>query len=60
MEAFYVAALGAGGKDNGKPGLRPVYGPSYYAAFVKDAEGNNIEAVCYARPRRRASARKRK
>ena len=59
VDAFYGAALGAGGKDNGKPGLRPDYGPSYYAAFVKDSEGNNIEVVCYARPRRRASARKR-
>ena len=52
VDAFHAAALGAGGKDHGKPGLRPDYGPSYYAAFVKDREGNNIEVVCYARPRR--------
>jgi catechol 2,3-dioxygenase-like lactoylglutathione lyase family enzyme len=60
VDAFYAAAMGAGGKDNGKPGLRPDYGPSYYAAFVKDREGNNIEVVCYARPRRRAPAGKRR
>jgi len=58
VDAFYDAAMKAGGKDNGRPGLRPDYGPSYYAAFVKESEGNNIEVVCYARPRRRASARK--
>src|SRR5262245_11386009 len=52
VDAFHAAALAAGGKDNGKPGLRPHYGPTYYAAFVKDGEGNNIEVVCYARPRR--------
>ncbi len=52
VDAFHTAALGAGGKDNGKPGLRPDYGRSYYAAFVKDAEGNNVEVVCYARPAR--------
>jgi catechol 2,3-dioxygenase-like lactoylglutathione lyase family enzyme len=60
VDAFHGAAMGAGGKDNGKPGLRPDYGPSYYAAFVKDSEGNNIEVVCYARPRRRAAGRKRR
>jgi catechol 2,3-dioxygenase-like lactoylglutathione lyase family enzyme len=60
VDAFYLAAMGAGGKDNGKPGLRPDYGPSYYAAFVKDREGNNIEVVCYARPGRRASTRRRR
>ena len=49
VDAFFEAALGAGGKDNGKPGLRPDYGPHYYAAFVKDPDGNNIEVVCYAR-----------
>jgi catechol 2,3-dioxygenase-like lactoylglutathione lyase family enzyme len=53
VDAFYEAAIGAGGKDNGKPGPRPDYGPNYYAAFVKDSEGNNIEVVCYARPRSR-------
>ena len=41
------AALAAGGKDNGAPGLRPHYGPNYYAAFVLDPDGHNIEAVCY-------------
>jgi catechol 2,3-dioxygenase-like lactoylglutathione lyase family enzyme len=60
VDAFYRAAMGARGKDNGKPGLRPDYGSSYYAAFVKDSEGNNIEVVCYARPKRRASARGRR
>jgi catechol 2,3-dioxygenase-like lactoylglutathione lyase family enzyme len=49
VDAFHAAALEAGGKDNGKPGPRPDYGPSYYAAFVKDPEDNNIEVVCYAR-----------
>ena len=58
VDAFYGAAMKAGGKDNGPPGPRPDYGPTYYAAFVKDSEGNNIEVVCYARPRRRSAARK--
>jgi catechol 2,3-dioxygenase-like lactoylglutathione lyase family enzyme len=49
VDAFHAAALAAGGKDHGKPGPRPNYGPHYYAAFVKDREGNNIEVVCYAR-----------
>jgi catechol 2,3-dioxygenase-like lactoylglutathione lyase family enzyme len=53
VEAFYAAAMRAGGEDNGAPGPRPDYGPSYYAAFVRDPEGNNIEVVCYAK----ASAR---
>jgi catechol 2,3-dioxygenase-like lactoylglutathione lyase family enzyme len=60
VDAFYDAAISAGGIDNGKPGPRPDYGANYYAAFVKDKEGNNIEVVCYARPRRRAGARKRR
>jgi catechol 2,3-dioxygenase-like lactoylglutathione lyase family enzyme len=60
VDAFYQAAMTAGGKDNGKPGPRPDYGPTYYAAFVKDREGNNIEVVCYARPRGRAAARPRR
>jgi catechol 2,3-dioxygenase-like lactoylglutathione lyase family enzyme len=47
VDAFYQAALAAGGKDNGAPGLRPHYHPDYYAAFVLDPEGNNIEAVCH-------------
>ena len=49
VDAFHAAGLTAGGTDNGKPGPRPHYGPHYYAAFVKDREGNNIEVVCYAR-----------
>jgi catechol 2,3-dioxygenase-like lactoylglutathione lyase family enzyme len=48
VDAFHAAALAAGGKDNGAPGLRPHYHPHYYAAFVLDPEGNNIEAVCHA------------
>jgi len=46
VEAFYQAALAAGGTDNGTPGLRPHYAADYYGAFVRDADGNNIEAVC--------------
>ncbi len=49
VDAFYEAAMDAGGKDNGQPGPRPNYGPNYYAAFVKDKEGNNLEVVSYAR-----------
>ena len=48
VDAFYRAAMGAGGKDNGPPGLRPHYHPSYYGAFVLDPDGHNIEAVCHA------------
>ena len=47
VEAFYEAALGAGGRDNGAPGLRPQYHPDYYAAFVLDLDGHNVEAVCH-------------
>ncbi|WP_102961454.1 VOC family protein [Mangrovicella endophytica] len=47
VDAFHAAALGAGGRDNGAPGLRPYYHPNYYAAFVYDPDGNNIEAVCH-------------
>jgi catechol 2,3-dioxygenase-like lactoylglutathione lyase family enzyme len=47
VEAFYRAALAAGGRDNGAPGLRPEYHPNYYGAFVFDPDGNNIEAVCH-------------
>ncbi len=47
VDAFYQAALAAGGKDNGAPGLRPHYHPNYYGAFVLDPDGNNIEAVCH-------------
>jgi catechol 2,3-dioxygenase-like lactoylglutathione lyase family enzyme len=45
VEQFYKAALAAGGKDHGKPGPRPDYSPTYWAAFVIDPDGNNIEAV---------------
>ena len=48
VDAFYQAALAAGGKDNGAPGLRPHYHPNYYGAFVLDPDGHNIEAVCHA------------
>lgn len=48
VDAFYRAALEAGGKDNGTPGLRPHYHANYYAAFVIDPDGHNIEAVCHA------------
>jgi catechol 2,3-dioxygenase-like lactoylglutathione lyase family enzyme len=44
VDAFHAAALAAGGRDNGAPGLRP-YGESYYAAFVLDPDGHNVEAV---------------
>jgi catechol 2,3-dioxygenase-like lactoylglutathione lyase family enzyme len=49
VELFYAAGLKAGGKDNGGPGPRPDYGPTYYAAFLIDPDGNNVEAVCLAR-----------
>jgi catechol 2,3-dioxygenase-like lactoylglutathione lyase family enzyme len=48
VDAFYEAAIAAGGKDNGPPGLRPHYHPSYYGAFVIGPDGHNIEAVCHA------------
>ena len=47
VDAFYRAALEAGGKDNGPPGLRPNYHANYYAAFVIGPDGHNIEAVCH-------------
>jgi catechol 2,3-dioxygenase-like lactoylglutathione lyase family enzyme len=47
VEQFYRAALAAGGRDNGEPGYRPQYWPGYYAAFVHDLDGHNIEAVWY-------------
>jgi catechol 2,3-dioxygenase-like lactoylglutathione lyase family enzyme len=46
VEAFYKAALASGGRDNGKPGLRTDYGPSYFAAFVIDPDGYRLEAYC--------------
>ncbi|WP_020649566.1 VOC family protein [Solimonas variicoloris] len=48
VDAFHRAALAAGGRDNGAPGLRPHYHPNYYGAFVLDPDGHNIEAVCHA------------
>jgi len=50
VDAFYAAAIAAGGRDNGPPGVRPHYHAHYYGAFVLDADGNNIEAVCHAAP----------
>lgn len=47
VDAFYQAAIAAGGKDNGPPGLRPQYHADYYGAFVIDPDGHNIEAVCH-------------
>jgi len=47
VDAFYRAAIVAGGKDNGPPGLRPHYHPDYYGAFVLDPDGHNVEAVCH-------------
>jgi catechol 2,3-dioxygenase-like lactoylglutathione lyase family enzyme len=47
VDAFYKAAIKAGGKDNGKPGLRPEYHANYYGAFVFDPEGHAIEACCH-------------
>ena len=50
IQAFHEAALTSGGTDNGPPGLRLDYHPNYYAAFVLDPEGNNIEVVCHDAP----------
>jgi catechol 2,3-dioxygenase-like lactoylglutathione lyase family enzyme len=47
VDEFHLAALAAGGRDNGAPGLRPIYHPHYYGAFVLDPDGNNVEAVCH-------------
>jgi catechol 2,3-dioxygenase-like lactoylglutathione lyase family enzyme len=47
VNEFYSAAIAAGGKDNGPPGIRPHYHPNYYAAFVIGPDGHNIEAVCH-------------
>ncbi|MBB2200637.1 VOC family protein [Gluconacetobacter tumulisoli] len=46
VQDFHLAALASGARDHGPPGLRPAYGPDYYAAFVLDPDGHNIEAVC--------------
>lgn len=50
VDAFYRAALAAGGRDNGAPGLRPHYHPNYYGAFLLDPDGHNVEAVCHVPP----------
>ena len=47
VDAFHREALAAGARDNGAPGIRALYHPNYYAAFVLDADGHNIEAVCH-------------
>lgn len=47
VDAFHAAGLAAGGKDNGVPGYREMYSPDYYAAFIHDADGNNVEAVLF-------------
>ena len=46
VDRFHAAGLDAGGRDNGGPAPRPDYGPKYYAAFLLDPDGNNVEAVC--------------
>lgn len=48
VRAFYEAAIAAGGRDNGGPGIRAQYHPNYYGAFVFDPDGHNVEAVCHA------------
>jgi catechol 2,3-dioxygenase-like lactoylglutathione lyase family enzyme len=50
VDAFYAAAIAAGGTDNGPPGIRAHYHPNYYGAFVLDPDGHNIEAVCHLPP----------
>jgi len=57
VDAFHAAALAAGGSDNGQPGVRTDYHPHYYAAFVLDPEGNNVEVVCQADPNARPAAK---
>ncbi|MBB5207630.1 VOC family protein [Chiayiivirga flava] len=56
VDAIHKAALAAGGKDNGAPGLRENYHPGYYAAFVIDPDGNNVEAVFHGEAKRSAAA----
>ncbi|KAJ3130824.1 hypothetical protein HK100_007396 [Physocladia obscura] len=48
VDSFYAAAVAAGGEDNGSPGLRPLYSANYYAAFVRDLDGRNVELVTFA------------
>jgi catechol 2,3-dioxygenase-like lactoylglutathione lyase family enzyme len=47
VDAFHAAAIEAGGTDNGAPGVRAIYHPNYYGAYVLDPDGNNVEAVCH-------------
>jgi catechol 2,3-dioxygenase-like lactoylglutathione lyase family enzyme len=47
VRAFHEAALAAGGKDNGRPGVREIYHPDYYGGYIHDLDGHNIEAVCH-------------
>jgi catechol 2,3-dioxygenase-like lactoylglutathione lyase family enzyme len=47
VDAFHAAALAAGGTDNGPPGVREIYHPTYYGAYVLDPDGNNVEVVCH-------------
>jgi catechol 2,3-dioxygenase-like lactoylglutathione lyase family enzyme len=47
VDAFHAAAVEAGGTDNGAPGIREIYHPTYYGAYVLDPDGNNVEAVCH-------------
>ncbi len=47
VRAFYAAAIAAGGKDNGRPGVRAIYHPNYFGGFVLDPSGNNVEACCH-------------
>jgi len=56
VDAFHAAAVAAGGTDNGPPGVRTEYHPNYYAAYVIDPEGNNIEVVCHDAPGARKAA----
>ena len=58
VDVFYAAAMKAGGKDNGPPGLRPNTDANYYGAFVLDPDGNNAEAVCHLpdSPRQKATS----
>lgn len=50
VDAFHAAALANGGSDAGAPGLRPQYGPQFYAGYVRDPDGNKLNAVCYSAP----------
>jgi catechol 2,3-dioxygenase-like lactoylglutathione lyase family enzyme len=60
VDAFYAAAMAAGATDNGGPGVRTDYHPTYYAAFILDSDGHNVEVVCHAAPgKARAPAAKR-